>query len=61
MWIRCTGWVWGSNATNIARHPCLLPASIAGKVARVSIFLPWLFAAFYNNNEGTAVVSLKKM
>jgi uncharacterized protein (DUF2235 family) len=26
-----------------------------------SIFLPWLFTAFYNNNEGTAVVSLKKM
>ena len=26
-----------------------------------SIFLPGLFTAFYNNNEGTAVVSLKKM
>jgi uncharacterized protein (DUF2235 family) len=26
-----------------------------------SIFLPWLFTAFYDNNEGTAVVSLKKM
>ena len=26
-----------------------------------SIFLPWLFTVFYNNNEGTAVVSLKKM
>ena len=26
-----------------------------------SIFLPWLFTAFYDNNEGTAVVSLKKL
>jgi hypothetical protein len=26
-----------------------------------SIFLPWLFTAFYNNNQGTAVVALKKM
>jgi hypothetical protein len=26
-----------------------------------SIFLPWLLTAFYDNNEGTAVVSLKKM
>jgi hypothetical protein len=26
-----------------------------------SIFLPWLFHAFYDNNQGKAVVSLKKM
>ncbi len=26
-----------------------------------SIFLPWLFSRFYQNNHGTAVVSLKKM
>jgi uncharacterized protein (DUF2235 family) len=26
-----------------------------------SIFLPWLFTAFYKNNQGTAVVSLKKV
>jgi uncharacterized protein (DUF2235 family) len=26
-----------------------------------SIFLPWLFTHFYENNEGTAVISLKKM
>jgi hypothetical protein len=26
-----------------------------------SIFLPWLLTAFYDNNQGTAVVSLKKM
>jgi uncharacterized protein (DUF2235 family) len=26
-----------------------------------SIFLPWLFTYFYKNNEGTAVVSLKKL
>ena len=26
-----------------------------------SIFLPWLLNYFYNNNQGTAVVSLKKM
>lgn len=26
-----------------------------------SIFLPWLFTYFYNNNEGTAVISLKKL
>lgn len=27
----------------------------------MSIFLPWFFTVFYENNEGTAVVSLKKM
>jgi hypothetical protein len=26
-----------------------------------SIFLPWLLTYFYENNDGTAVVSLEKM
>ena len=45
------------TAKFVARHD----GEVFVYVNDTSIFLPWLFTAFYNNNEGTAVVSLKKM
>jgi uncharacterized protein (DUF2235 family) len=47
--------VW--NATFVPRSD----GEVFVYVNDTSIFLPWLFSHFYNNNHGTAVVSLKKM